>query len=301
MMSVRPRSPSAAASLCWAALRLAGALAMLGCHGGSDATARPVAAAALPEQAKSNPGEEQWVGVVVARDEVDLTAPHDGRLAKVDIVVGQSVAAGQRLATVVAPAVEEQYIRTRAAAAAAASEVQRATVQARYATAAWERRRLLGGLISAQELALAERDRDIAAEALAAAKVSQHEMDAILASTGEERQQLQIRAPAAAWVARVYLAEGASLAAGQAVIRLRSGRWLVRFAVPPEATPELTRRSQVVVREGAVEVFAHLGLVPSEIDSASGMTFVEADLPEAPWQHGQTVTVSVPPRSGGAP
>lgn len=282
------------------ALGLAGALALLGCRGRPEAPASALQASAPAERSTSDRAERQWVGVVVARDEVDLTAPHDGRLAKVDIAAGERVAAGRRLAAIAAPAVEEQYIRSRAAAAAAESEVQRATLLLRYATATWERRRLLGGLVSAQDLALAERDRDIAAEALAAARVSQHELAAVLASTAEERQQLQIRAPADAWVARVYFAEGASVAAGQAVIRLRSGRWLVRFAVPPVAMRELTRGSEVLVREGAVEVVARLGLIPSEIDSASGMTFVEADLPEVPWQHGQAVAVAIPPRRRGA-
>ncbi len=174
----------------------------------------PVLAELAPRQvvtefAHSQAAEQNsFAGVVTARIETDLGFPLNGTIAERLVTTGDIVAKGDVLARLNA---EDLDADVRAAQAG----VSVATAQLRAATNSFERASELAarGIDSAKNLEDAER-------ALTAAKARLEQAQATLARANDMRGFAQLVAHADGVITQVYEESGASLTAGQPVLRL---------------------------------------------------------------------------------
>jgi RND family efflux transporter MFP subunit len=268
----------------------------VGCGSEPPPSARTAPSATVaPSAVVGTGGEPGWTGVVVASHEVDLTAALGGRLAIVEAVPGDRVERGQRLARVASPAADARVRMQLAAVAAATAEIRRAASRAVYAEAEWQRRRDLGDLASRQEIAAAEQEAREAVELRTVAQATYEELSAALAAGRAELGELEIRAPFSGVVSQRYVDPGASVAAGERIVRLLSLEVAVRFAVPPAEASRLAGGLAVMVRGDRSATVARITRLAPEIDPPSGMVFVEGRLDEAlAWRVGDVVKVTLP-------
>ncbi|MFV8750609.1 efflux RND transporter periplasmic adaptor subunit [Nannocystaceae bacterium ST9] len=248
--------------------------------------------AALPERARelgsSAPepapiGASDWIGVVVARDAVDLSTTVEGTLAPIDAPIGSWVDAGGLVATIEAPIVEAELAGARAALRSAEVEQAERALQIREARRGHQREQSLSevGASSGEASEQAELgvDKALLAERRAAAKIVEQRaaVEQLQARLAGGRLHAGFRGRVARW----YRQPGEVVGAGERVVRVVDVEHLwVRFAVP---VGDLER-----VHEGqAIEV----ALVPAgapirgvvrhiapELDLASQMMLVEAEL-----------------------
>ncbi len=227
-----------------------------------------------------DPGASGHVGVLLARDGVDVAVEVQGRLEDVLVEIGDPVTAGQVLASVATREIEEQLAMARANLRATNAEHREAEVAAGAAARRLNRRRAAPEVFAREETEAVEAEVSKAramVETLGAhiardeAEVARHE---------RRLARAVVRAPIAGQVAARRLDRGAFVRDGDVVVRLISPRAaLLRFAVAPEAVDQLGVGSRVrfaaasgVTLEGVVSRLA------PEVDPASAMVFVEADV-----------------------
>jgi len=225
-----------------------------------------------------------YLGVVLPAESVEVLTEVSGRLASVAVRSGEPVAAGEVLATVAVDDLANQLRVEQAAAAEAESTLAELEIAVRQAERQKSRRLALGDLMSqaqvddaAFELEAAERRRDAAAAALAAAR-------ARLDRLGGEVTAATLRAPFAGRVAARYADPGALVAAGTPVVRLvGGGEPRLRFAVPAAeaARFEPGESLRVELDDPRTVLAASLLRVAPEIDAASQRVFAEARLEPA--------------------
>ena len=227
--------------------------------------------------AADTPAPECYLGIVQAREAVDVTADAAARLEQVQVRPGDSVARGELLASLDTRQLEHQLAIERSALRRASAQLRQHALEAERAEEAHRRHIALGGLVSDSELkssrfesAAATAGSEAAAAEVAAARARIAQLETRLAS-------LQIRAPFDGRVARRYLDAGAGVAAGTPIVRLIGSEALLsRFAVPPEAVIPLGALVRVEIEGPRRQLAGTVEHVAPEIDTASQMVFVEA-------------------------
>jgi RND family efflux transporter MFP subunit len=228
---------------------------------------------------------EEFVGVVLARQAVAVSAEGDGRLATVDVRVGDWVTRGTRLASLDTQSLAQDLAMAQASVGAAAADARRAEVELQKTKERRARREAARELFSQEDLAAASTEEQVAAAALDTARARVAQEKARQRQLQERIARSVLRAPIDGRVALRYLDAGALVHAGTPVVRLISSQdFLLRFAVPPERAGALRKGSPVEVRLESPQLTlpALVSRIAPQIDPASQMIFVEADLAVPP-------------------
>ncbi len=262
--------------LIWRQVRAPGEPAAAGSAG-------PQAQARLPSARGTVPvrSPECYLGVVVAREAVDVATEAAGHLERIEVRIGDRVAQGDVVALLDTQAVDYQLAIERANLRSAEAQQRRQALEADRSAQEHHRRLALEGLLSREEEEAAAFRHQTAAVALEEAAAEVARVEARIAELEGTLERSRMRAPFAATVARRYLDAGARVAAGTPVVRLiSSGNLLVRFAVPPEGASAVAVGAavRVEVEEPALTLGGVVEQLSPEIDAGSQMLFVEARL-----------------------
>ncbi len=264
-------------------LRLAGAGTPGAAHAPLDPLVPPARAAESPVAAVAPPDarrDDGSLGVLAAPETIELVAGDTGRVLRVTCAAGDRVRRGALLVEV---ALDDYDARRRAQEARvheASAAVERARLQVEVARRRVARRAEFPDLFSVE-------DRERADTELAQAGL---DLEASLARTAEARAQLdllleriargRVLAPLDGLVAERLVDPGASVSAGQPLLRLAdSSAWIARFAVPAR-TPGLRVGSivGVTLEDGAPAGCATVERLSPALDEASRLVFAEARL-----------------------
>jgi RND family efflux transporter MFP subunit len=250
----------------------------------SRPTFSPAAApAGAPAAAPLAPNREAgtFIGVLLARQSVTVAAESDGRIASVAVRVGDSVRRGQELANLATEDLVQERAMEQAALAGARSEASRAALELERAVDKSKRRDLHPELYPEEEIVSAHTTVKEATAALDTARSHVTQETAHLRQLDARLTHAVLRAPIDGRVAQRFLDPGAQIHPGSAVLRLISAHdFLLRFAVGPEQAHRLRRGLPVAMRLDALPVTlaGRITQVAPEIDAASQMLFVEAEL-----------------------
>lgn len=249
---------------------------------GQAQTKTPAAAASQPVPGASGPG---FLGVLVAREAVDVSGRSEGRVAEVRVRLGDRVAKNDVLASLDVRSLRDELAITQASLRAARAEVERSTLELAEAREKHARRRRALSApveaVSEEELANARYQEQYAGPRLEAARARAAEQEARVALLEKEIEEAQIRAPFAGVVTARYVNPGATVTRGAALVRLISAEDLwVRFAVPEEESAVAALRAglavTVTVEDVETELAGQVEKVAPEVDPASRMIVAEA-------------------------
>lgn len=228
------------------------------------------------------PASDGFLGVVLAREAVELSAPFDGRLARVEVQAGARVHAGAELASLDLAALRSEEAMGQALLAGAQAEEERASLEASEASERLERYlKPAAGTFSAEEISTARYQEKAAAARLVAARARTQERRVALARVRQQLSEGVLRAPFEGIVATRYLDPGARVQAGTPIVRLiRAGELRVRFAVPEKRSREIAPGLPVRIALPDVGWVAtgKIESISPEIDAASRMVFSTATL-----------------------
>jgi RND family efflux transporter MFP subunit len=235
--------------------------------------------------------EEGFVGVVFARQQVDLESTVSARVATVPVELGHRLRKGDPVATLDAESIRRDLATASAQVRAAQAEAKAARVElAALAakTARLDKLATASSSVSEEEIEAARYAEKLAAARFEAARARVAES---IAAVDKLRQLLQTTAITATFdgvVAARYVDPGAIVGPGKPIVRLISGDdvW-VRFAVPEDQVASVVVKGCVQATVASVGVAARgvVEMVAPQIDAASRMLVVEArlDVPPA-WQ-----------------
>lgn len=255
-------------------------LAALGCdRGAAPAVVEAAGPAVVAAAAAADEAAPAMVGVLVPEAEVVLVAPGTARLARLELEVGAHVEAGAVVAEMDVRGDRTELAAATAAWKAAAAELERLELElekARMVRADVEQLEEFVSKAELREQRFAERLAD-ARKRSAGASVSQQR------SKMEEKAariaEAELRAPFAGVIASVFVDAGATLAAGESVVRLISDARVVRFAVPEGRAEGLRLGARVVVEfAGSPEMVGEVVAIAPEIEVGSRLIFAEARL-----------------------
>lgn len=287
-------------------IALVGTLALsTACGGcGDSSPKKPLAASPTPAaqtvEAKSAPSEGDaqplgYLGVVLARQAVDVAAPTSGRLQAVWVRAGDTVAIGQALAKLDAEALANDLAVARAALREAEAGERQAQLGLSEAESRQARRLSIPESFSKEDLAQAEIQKQQAQALLESAKARVSGDRARVRQMESSLGLTEVRAPFSGQIAVRYLDPGATVGPGAPIVRLvSSNELMVRFAAPPEAARAFAPQGAIVaVSPTGSEIEGSIERVAPEVDPASRMVFVEARLRGAlaNLQAGSTVRV----------
>jgi RND family efflux transporter MFP subunit len=251
--------------------------------------AAPIVQTAPPPSAPavvaSQPARKGWIGVVVARETVDVTADSTGRLLSVAVEIGDRVRRGDPIASLDTSLVAQDLEMARSSLRASEADQKRAADELAEARARNERRQANPDFFSKEDLAEVALQAKTAAAALEVAQARVAEQRARVRQLEAGLAQNVIRAPFEGRVAERFADPGALVGPGTPVVRLISaGELLVRAAVPPEQARALTVGTPVTatVRTIGLRIPGTIARVAPEVDAASQMVFVEVRLSPAP-------------------
>ncbi|HSK80315.1 MAG TPA: efflux RND transporter periplasmic adaptor subunit [Thermoanaerobaculia bacterium] len=286
-----------------APLLLAVALLAGGCDrqesGTGDPSPPPASApsalpASAPASAPSAPkARKGWIGVLVARESVDVTAESPGRVLAVHVKIGDRVRRGDRIATLDTRVVAQDLEMARSSLRAAEAEERRSADELAEARARNERRQANPDFFSKEDLAevALQAKTAVAAHEVAQARVA--EQRARIRQLEAGLAQNEVRAPFDGRVAERFADAGALVGPGTAVVRLISaGDLLVRAAVPPEEARALHAGDSVAVtvRTQGLRIPGTVERVAPEVDAASQMVLIEVRLTPSPEMEGRLQT-----------
>lgn len=227
--------------------------------------------------------DERYVGVISVGESLDVSARVPGKLEEVHVRAGDRVHAGDPIATIDDREARQELRTTehRLDSERAALEEARVRVEEAQRELLETKELVASGAAasaSVEDARFALRRAEASAKrAAAAVQESRGRVSQLSLALGETT----IEAPFAGTVAERYLEPGAVVQVGTPVVRLLSGDmvWL-DFAVPPHEVSKLAKGQRVVVDlEDPPRVFAAtIHQIAPEVDAASGLVFVEAEL-----------------------
>src|SRR3954471_3257292 len=265
-----------------------------------DAPAPKVAPKPAPAPA-GEPERKGWLGVVVARESVDVTADSQGRLQAVYVSIGDRVKKGDRIASLDTRMASQDLEMARSSLRGDEADERRASDEMAEAQARNDRRQKNPDFFSKEDLADATLKAKTAASALEVAHSRTSEQRAKIKQLETSLGRNEIRAPFDGRVAERFADSGALVGPGTPVVRLISaGDLMVRAAVPPEEAHHLTPGNPVTatVRTLGLAVPGTIQRIAPEVDAASQMVLIEVHLDLTPGresrlQAGQVVDVAL--------
>ncbi len=247
-----------------------------------DPALRPVPEPVAP-QAPRPQAPDQYVGVIFARQLVDIAARSDGRLEAVYVHLGDHLRPGDIIAQIESSAIRQQLDMAEASLRSAQAETRSTTVELKDAEVRHTRREGLvkAGLVSKEELATAAVQVERARTNLEVAQARVAEQTARVKQTKELLANTVITATFEGTVAARYLDPGALVHVGSPVINLmRSEDLWVRFAAPEDRRVSMPVGASVGVHlEGLPGVIpGTIAHIAPGVDSMSQEVVVEAKL-----------------------
>lgn len=254
----------------------------------SGKTVAPSSTAPAPAQAESRPAKDEaegWIGVVLAREAVEVAGAFAGRLETVDVRVGDTVRRGDRIAKIATDSQRQELAKAEASLQVGEAEVARTEAELAAAEERLTRRLQSPELFSKEEIANARLLRSTATTNLKAAQAHVQEQKANILQIRAVLSQAEVRAPFDGTVALRYADLGTVVGTDTPIVKLISrGNPMVRFAVPPDEAAEL-RTGQVVsvrIEELGLRERGTIERVSPEVDGASQMIVAEASLDSDP-------------------
>ena len=251
--------------------------------------AAPAPAAASPAPA-SRPG---WLGVLVARESVDVKADSQGRLQTVQVSIGDHVRKGNLIAILDTSLATQDLEMARSVLRGAQVDERRAHDEMDEALARNDRRQKNPDFFSKEDLAQAALQAKTATAAYEVAHQRVAEQAARVKQLETSLSRNQIRAPFDGRVAERFADQGAVVGPGTPVVRLISaGDLLVRAAVPPEEARRLTQGQPVTVtvRTLGLKIPGTIQRIAPEVDAASQMVLIEVHISPGPEMEGRLQT-----------
>jgi RND family efflux transporter MFP subunit len=245
-----------------------------------------------------------WIGVLVARESVDVKADSPGRVRSMHVSIGDSVKRGDLIATLDRSLAAQDLEMARSALRGAQADEHRAADELAEARARDERRQKNPDFFSKEDLAQAALQAKTAASAYEVARSRTAEQATRVRQLETSLSRNEIRAPFDGRVAERFADAGAVVDPGTRLVRLISaGDLLVRAAVPPEEARRLKEGDAVTVtvRTLGLRIPGTLQRIAPEVDAASQMVLVEIHLAPTPAVEGRLQTglvVDVVPRQG---
>jgi RND family efflux transporter MFP subunit len=231
--------------------------------------------------------KEGFLGAVVAPATVDVNAEIDGHVVGIEVRAGDRVRAGAVLAHVSSPAASEEVQMAYAQLLAARTDHDRALLELEQARAQEARRAATVQLSSGSVVGVAsteEREGARQREKLARLQVRARQAQ-VLEKTAHWQQlkrlarQQEVLAPFDGVVARRYVDVGAVLRKGMPIARIvQTSRPRLRFAVPEDEARPIAVGSSLRVALQEADAEARVTHVAPEIDPATRMILVEAEL-----------------------
>lgn len=231
------------------------------------------------------PGEPPFVGVILARQAINVATETDGRIASVLVHVGDQVSRGTPLATLATEDLVQERAMAQAGVRGAEAEERRASLELDRAHDRRARRDIHPELYAQEEVQSAHTGEDEAKADLESARSKVSQERAHLGELDARLTHSVVRAPIDGRIALRYLDPGAMVHAGTQVVRLISSHdFLLRFAVSPERANLLHAGREVEVKLDLLPVTipGRVTHVAPQIDPASQLVFVEADLAAPP-------------------
>ncbi|HSS50210.1 MAG TPA: efflux RND transporter periplasmic adaptor subunit [Thermoanaerobaculia bacterium] len=276
---------------------------------GCDRRVAPAAAVDVPAPkiAAPAPGppveaeRKGWLGVVVSRESVDVTADSQGRLQAVYVSIGDRVKRGDRIASLDTRIAAQDLEMARSSLRGDEADERRAADELSEAQARNERRQKNPEFFSKEDLADNALKVKTAAAALEVARSRTAEQSVKIRQLETSLGRNEIRAPFDGQVAERFADAGALVGPGTPVVRLISaGDLMVRAAVPPEEAHRLAPGNPVTatVRTLGLAVPGTIQRIAPEVDAASQMVLIEVRLDLTPGsasrlQTGQVVDVAL--------
>jgi len=247
---------------------------------------RPPVERRAPTPARAGAGEptaasEAFVGVIFARQQVDLASSAEARVETVPVQLGSRVARGDVIATLDADSVRRELAAGTAAARAASADLSAARVELAAAKEKAQRlSRYPEGVPGEDIIAARTRERLLTSQ-LAGER-------ARVSGAGARVEQLRllvenasIVAPFDGVIAARYVDPGALVGPGKPIARLISADDLwVRFAITEERAGTVRERScvRVALRSPELVVPGTVEMVAPQVDTALRMLVAEARL-----------------------
>jgi membrane fusion protein (multidrug efflux system)/multidrug efflux system membrane fusion protein len=237
-----------------------------------------VLAAAPAPHAGEEPG---FLGVLLARDSLDLAPAFEGKLVEVRVRLGDPVRRGQTLFVLDDQWIRQELVKLRADRNEARAGVREAATRLRVAEEEHERLARFPEISAERQIQEARKEVDLARTGLQMAEARLQQEEASVEQLESRLDQLEVVAPFDGTVAVRYHEPGAMTGPDTPVLRLigDEGHW-VRFAVPLDRLAELAvdRPVRVRVPSLGVALSGEIRQIAAEVDSASGMVFCEAML-----------------------
>lgn len=230
--------------------------------------------------------KDGYLGVVLARNAADIAPRFEGRLASVNVRVGDKVTAGTVLATLTVPTLEYDVRMAQAEVNTAELDVDRASTELSQAGERLSRRQKLDSvqLTTADDVSSADYQARLAKNHVSSARASARERRARLGRLQRDLHDTEIVAPFDGVIAARYVDPGATVRSLSPIVRLITlDDLLVRFAVAQAAVREISVGTRVTVRtkESQRVLSATVERVAAEVEPASHMVFVEARVESA--------------------
>jgi len=241
----------------------------------------PHAMAATSDELQTLARVDGALGVVLGRNDADITAPSGGVITRIHVRVGQSVSRGQVLVQLDDEDARHQLDIARAAVRSAEADIERSRANADVAAKILQRRLAAPDIYSAEEIDRTRGAAEVAAAGLHSDQAHLVEQRARLDQMEANLARRRILAPTAGTVSACYRDVGTTVETAAPLMRLvGSGGRFVRFAVPTGdlarfragARVEIVSAEQPALRTGVVRSIA------PETDAAIGMIVMEADL-----------------------
>jgi RND family efflux transporter MFP subunit len=259
------------------------------CFAGCVAPETPaVTPAAAPPASKTDDVElvqapPGWVGVLLPAGVADVAPTIEGKIDRIQVTVGQSVEKGSSLATFDPSAAREALAIAKGDLKAAQGMVAEASAMAGHARQrlAAERKLFAKGITAADDVSAANADRRKAGGAASSAMGQVASARARIEMLERQLKETSLAAPFAGRVALVYRENGALAGPSHPVVRLiDTSKSYVRFAVPSNEAAALgVGHSVDVIVDGLPRALrAHVRHLAPEVDAATGLVFLEAEI-----------------------
>ena len=225
--------------------------------------------------------ETGFLGVVVARQSVELSAKFDGTLERLDVHVGDHVKGGALIARLDSRSVAQDLAIAEAFLRVADAEHDRLVIELKDASNRRARLHSIPELFAREQLEAADSQEEVAAARLRGSVAELAGKQARTDQLKEMSRDARIVAPFDGTIAAQYVDPGTTVSRSTPIVRVISPTSpVIRFAVPEEQADGIAVGRNVTVRVGSVNLTAE-GVIESvvpEIDPALRMVVIEARL-----------------------
>lgn len=224
------------------------------------------------------------IGVLVAKESVNVPSQAGGIVRSVLVDIGDSVAAGEAIATMDTQAMKSALAIAAANARASSARAKRLRVQMEAAQVVAKRHVEMGaGIVANQEIEAAKTRAATAAAAYAEAAAETSAQQTRVSQLRRQLAETTIKAPFAGKIAQRLVTPGAAVSAGAPIVLLITAESLrVDFVVPlgEQTRYEIGDRIEVGL-DGDEETFAAIvRRIAPNLDSVTQMTTMQAELVE---------------------